>query len=103
MPVPRSRAEGVKEASTSKNDQSFNASTIISSLVEANKSKLASGNILASKLAKRPEKFEEFRSFPNKINSSIYEAPPTAKNKSETKAEGSSILTTSEGGSKKEP
>ena len=46
-----------KTSETAKNDQSFNASSIISSLVEANKSKLAGGKGLAAKLAKKQEKF----------------------------------------------
>jgi len=38
---------------SNKNNESFNASTIISSLVEANKTKLGSVNILANKLIKK--------------------------------------------------
>ena len=86
IPVGRYRIESGKE--TTKNDQSFNASTIISSLVQANKTKLASGNVLANKLAQKPEKFEEFRSFPNKQNSSIYDAPPP---RSESKEESAVV------------
>jgi hypothetical protein len=59
-------------------------STIISSLVEANKSKLVSGNTLANKITKKQDNFdklEEFKIFPKKKASSIYDQN-TSVNKS---------------------
>jgi hypothetical protein len=52
----------------------MNVSNIITSIVEANKNKLASG---ASRIGRKPDsnfdKLEEFKEFPKKKNSSIYD------------------------------
>lgn len=53
----------------------MNASNIISSLVEANKNRLVAKNRFANPIKKQTyfEKLEEFKLFPDKKNSSIYE------------------------------
>jgi 5'-AMP-activated protein kinase catalytic alpha subunit len=72
-PVPRENKDN------SKND-SMNVSNIISSLVEANKNKIVSSTRFGNaKKETNFDKLEEFKLFPNKKNSSIYE-PNTASN-----------------------
>lgn len=65
----------VESKETSRKDDSFNASNIVSSLLEANKSKYVSS--LPNRLIKKQDpasfKLEEFKLFPKKKNSSIYE------------------------------
>lgn len=73
-PVPENK-------DTSRNNDSFNVSSIISSLVEANKNKLVSGSTLASKIVKKQDNFdkpEEFKLFPKKKTSSIYDQSSSA-------------------------
>lgn len=53
---------------TSKVNDSFNASKIVSSLVEANKAKIAGGG-----QPKKKDVYEEFKLFPKHKNSSQYE------------------------------
>jgi hypothetical protein len=69
---------------TSRNNDSFNVSSIISSLVEANKNKLVSGNNLANKIVKKQDNFdkpEEFKLFPKKKTSSIYDQSTSSVSK----------------------
>ena len=57
-------------------------SNIISSLVEANKNKLINKNKPATSTVKKNDyfsKLEEFKEFPNKKNSSIYEPSSASK------------------------
>jgi hypothetical protein len=87
--IPPKKVQENKD--TSRNNDSFNVSSIISSLVEANKNKLVSGNNLANKIVKKQDfdKPEEFKLFPKKKTSSIYDqstssAPKPLTSRSDT-------------------
>lgn len=62
----------------SKND-SINANNIISSLVEANKSKILNQRFVRKPQNGNFDKVEDFKLFPKKINSSIYESEEEKK------------------------
>lgn len=78
--MPQKKSVGKDVLDSSKHNDSFNVSNIITSLVQANKVKLISANGQGSKVVKKQDNFdklEEFKLFPNKRNSSIYENTPT--------------------------
>ena len=55
----------------------MNVSNIITSLVEANKNRIVSGGGRAHPKKDNFDKMEDFKLFPNKKNSSIYEPSPS--------------------------
>lgn len=68
-----------KETKDSSKNDSINASHIIASLVEANKGKLLNQRFNRKTPVAGFEKAEDFRAFPNKLNSSIYEGDSAKK------------------------
>ena len=76
--IPIKKPAPKENKDSSKND-SMNVSNIISSLVEANKNRIVATNTRFGNTKKETnfDKLEEFKLFPNKKNSSIYE-PNTA-------------------------
>lgn len=82
LPIRSSKHQQKENKDTSKND-SMNVSNIISSLVEANKGRIVAGNrFIHPKKDNNFDKLEEFKLFPNKKNSSIYE-PRTGTSRDE--------------------
>ena len=73
--IPGRRAAG-REKDTPKND-SMNVSNIITSLVEANKGRIVTGQGRTNPKKDNFDKVEDFKLFPNKKNSSIYEPSPS--------------------------
>lgn len=78
--IPQNTKKVREQKDTSKND-SINASNIISSLVEANKGKLVN-----QRFVRKPqntngnfEKLEDFKNFPQKLNTSVHESDPSKK------------------------
>ena len=86
MPLKNRRERPDQNKDNSRND-SLNVSNIISSLVQANKGKLVgTGMRFGQKNQEKKEsnfdKLEEFKLFPNKKNSSIYQ-PRIQSNRAE--------------------
>lgn len=81
IPARKINTAASKEKQENSKNDSMNVSNIISSLVEANKNKIVSGNTRFANVKKDTnfDKLEEFKLFPNKKNSSIYE-PNTGSN-----------------------
>lgn len=77
MPV---RKQNTRESKDQSKNDSMNVSNIISSLVEANKNRIVTGSTrFSNKRDSNFDKLEEFKLFPNKKNSSIYEPSSSAK------------------------
>jgi hypothetical protein len=99
--IPQKKVGVSDNKDNSRRDDSFNASNIVSSLLEANKNKYVSstpnGNSLANRLIKKQDpasfKLEEFKLFPKKKNSSIYEQSTTSSKPATSRSENEEKFT----------
>ena len=86
MPVKtRGREQQTKDPKDTSRNDSLNVSNIITSLVEANKGKLVGQARFQTRQREKDsnfDKLEEFKLFPNKKNSSIYEPRVRGEEKS---------------------